>query len=385
MDQRTVQMLFTLLRSAIRGTKLTEKERKNYSPEMLSDLLKISSKHDLAHLLVLGIKKNELIVENSDIEKYIFKAVYRYERTKHEYENLCAALEKAEISFISLKGSVIRKYYPEAWMRTSCDIDVLVHREDLDKAVSYLTDNYKYVLKERGTHDVSLYSPAGIHVELHFDLIEEGRAQSAIFTLQSVWENVSLHENSKYLYEMSDAFFYFYHIAHMAKHFETGGCGIRPFIDLWILDNMDGISHNERDALLSDGGLLQFASVARKQSNVWFGEEEPDELSLQMENFILHGGVYGSIENRVILQNKKKDGRLRYLVSRIFIPYHRLKRYYPVLEKHRWLTPFMQIRRWFMLFRPDVAKRTKTEIAVNLNVGKSNDDEMKTFIDNIGL
>ena len=386
MDQRTIQILFALLRSAICGTKLTEEERNNYSPDLLQDLLKLSSKHDVVHLLVFGLKQNELIAEeNAEIEKCILKAVYRYEKIRYEYENLCAALEKAQIPFLPLKGSVIRKYYPEAWMRTSCDIDVLVHREDLDNAISYLTDNHKYIEKERATHDVSLYSPMGIHLELHFDLVEEGRANNAINVLSAVWESVSLHENSEYWYEMTDAFFYFYHIAHMAKHFENGGCGIRPFIDLWILDHMEGTNPYKRDELLSDGGLLQFANTSRKLSKIWFGGEDANELSLQMQNFILNGGVYGSSDNRVALQQKKKGGRLGYILSRVFIPYAKLKRYYPILEKYRLLTTVMQIRRWFMLLKPDVARIAKREMEINSNIEKSKADEMNLFLVNIGL
>lgn len=386
MEQRTIQILFALLRSAICGTKLTEKERNDYSSELLPDLLKISSKHDVAHLLVLGLKQNDLIPkERSDIEQYIFKAVYRYERLKFEYENLCAALEKAQIPFLPLKGSVIRAYYPEAWMRTSCDIDVLVQHEDLEKAVSCLVQNCRYVEKERATHDVSLFSQTGIHVEIHFDLVEEGRAKNAIDVLQSVWENASLRDNSKYWYEMTDAYFYFYHVAHMAKHFENGGCGIRPFIDLWILDHMKDVDRSARDALVSRGGLLKFTKASRALSEVWFGEKEPDERSLQMQEFLLNGGVYGSADNRVALGQKEKGGRIGYVLSRMFIPYAKLKRYYPVLEKHRWLMPFMQIRRWFMLLKPDVANMAKREMAVNGKLTKTKADEMKIFLDEIGL
>ena len=386
MDQRTIQILFALLRSSICGTKLTEEERNNYSPDLLQDLLKISSKHDVVHLLVFGLKQNELISkENSDIEKCILKAVYRYERLRYEYENLCAALEKAQIPFLPLKGSVIRKYYPEAWMRTSCDIDVLVHREDLENTISYLVSHQNYVEKERATHDVSLFTQTGIHVEIHFDLVEEGRAKNAIDVLRSVWNNAILHENSEYWYEMTDVYFYFYHIAHMAKHFENGGCGIRPFIDLWILDHMKDIDQSACDVLLSQGGLLKFTNASRKLSEVWFGGTEPDELSLQMQEFLLHGGVYGSTDNRVALQQKKKGGRIGYVLSRIFIPYAKLKRYYPVLEKHRWLMPFMQIRRWFMLLNPDVARMAKREMAVNGKLVKTKSDEMNSFLDDIGL
>ena len=199
MDQRTINILFKLLSSAICGTKLTEKEMGEYSPELLVDLLKVAKKHDVAHLLALGLRQNGLLSkDDSNVENHIFKALYRYEQIRYEHENLCDALEKAEIAFIPLKGSIIREYYPEPWMRTSCDIDVLVHQKDLDRAVAYLTENLQYTLHGRATHDVSLFTPMGVHVELHFDLVEEGRANDAIEVLSAVWENVSLLDNKKY-------------------------------------------------------------------------------------------------------------------------------------------------------------------------------------------
>lgn len=386
MDQGMIQIFFALLRSALRGSRLTEKELNNYSPEMLSELMEMALKHDVAHIFVMGLKQNELISEDDyDLERHIFKAVYRYERLKYEYDSLCDALENAGISFLPLKGSVLRNYYPEAWMRTSCDIDVLVHTEDLDRAIAYLTENLQYIEAGRATHDVSLYSPTDIHVELHFDLVEEGRANNAIDMLSSVWDNVSLKENSEYWYEMNDAFFYFYHVAHMAKHFESGGCGIRPFIDMWILDHLEGVDISARTEMLSRGGLIKFAKISQALSDVWFGERVADELLLQMQDFLLHGGVYGSDDNRIAVQQKKNGGRFGYVLSRIFVPYERLKRYYPILEKHRWLTPFMQIRRWFMILKPDVAKRAKREMDMNGRLERSKADEMNVFLGNIGL
>lgn len=386
MNQRTIELLFAFVRSAISGTKIKDEERESYSPDMLEDLLEIAFKHDMVHMLVYGLKQNNLISkEDAQIEKSIFTAVYRYERLKYEYENVCNALENAQIPFIPLKGSVIRKYYPESWMRTSCDIDVLVKPEDLEKAISYLSQKLQYVEKGRATHDVLLASPIGVHVELHFDLVEEGRANNAIDILSSVWNNVSLHENYGYWHEMSDEFFYFYHIAHMAKHFETGGCGVRPFVDLWILDNMNGANKLKRDELLLKGGLSDFANTSRTLNEVWFGEKKADELISKLQDFILHGGLFGSVDNRVALQQKKKGGRLRYFVSRVFISYAKLKRYYPILEKHRWLMPVMQIRRWFMIFKPDVARMAKRELIVNSSIDKTKADEMNIFMKNIGL
>ena len=104
-----------------------------------------------------------------------------------------------------------------------------------------------------------------------------------------------------------------------------------------------------------------------------------------MQEFILHGGVYGSFDNRVMLQQKKKGGKFGYLMSRIFVPFSRLKRYYPILEKYPVLMPVMQVRRWFMLLRSDVFKMAKKEIQTNSNTDRKKAEQMNAFLDDIGL
>ncbi len=386
MDQRTIQILFALLRSAICGTKLTEEENKLYSPELLSDLIKLSSKHDVVHLLVLGLKQNELIPkERGDIEQYIFQAVYRCERSTYEYDHLCAALEKAQIPFLPLKGSVIRKYYPEPWMRTSCDIDVLVRENDLQRAVSCLSNNLAYRSEAQNSHDVSMFSQSGVHIELHYDLVEDGRANNSSEILKNVWDMSAVRDGYAFWHEMSDELFYFYHIAHMAKHLEIGGCGIRPFIDLWILDRVQGADEGKRNELLRRGNLLKFAETARRLSQIWFENERYDNVSQQMEEYILRGGVYGSHKNRIIVQQQKEGGRIRYALSRIFIPYDVIKFQYPILQKHRWLTPFMEVRRWFKLVFRGRAKRSFNELKFSQKLSAEQAEKTRAFLGNIGL
>lgn len=386
MDQRTIQILLVLLRSAIRGTKLTDNERENYSADMLQDLLKISAKHDVIHLLVLGLKQNELILQDHhEIEKYILKAVYRYERLRYEYDNLCDALEIAQIPFLPLKGSVIRKYYPEAWMRTSCDIDILVHDEDIERAREIMVDKCKYTYQGKGSHDISLFSPTNIHVELHYDLVEDGRVNASSNVLRNVWNASRVREGYGFWYEMPDEMFYFYHVAHMAKHFENGGCGIRPFIDLLILDGIPEVDKEKRDKLLQQGNLLKFANAARKLSRTWFSNEQHDIITQQMEDYILRGGVYGSNENRITVQQQKKGGRIKYALSKIFIPYDVIKFHYPILQKHKWLTPFMEVRRWFKLIFCGHAKRTLNELKYNQTISADKAGATKIFLENIGL
>ena len=386
MDQRTIQIFFALMRSAINGEGISKAERKGYSAVQLADMLKLAKKHDEAHLLALGLMENGLVPKGDEgIEKYVLRAVYRTERMKYELDTLSDALERGKIPFVPLKGSVVRGLYPEGWMRTRGDIDVLVRREDFEGAIRYLSDELGYEERGRSTHDASLFTKQGVHIELHFDLVEEDCANNAIDVLRAVWKNVSVKEGWEYRYEMTDAFFYFYHIAHMAKHFEHGGCGIRPFIDLWLLDGYEGADRLGREALLAKGHLVKFANAVRSMSRVWFCGGEANELDTEIQDYILHGGLYGSVDNRVALQQRKQGGRIGYMLSRIFAPYSRLKRYYPVLEKHKWLLPVMQVRRWLKLFEPEVARMARREIGVNGAIDKTRAEEMNAFLKKMGL
>ena len=76
-------------------------------------------------------------------------AIYRYEQSRYELNRICKTLNDAQISFVPLKGAVIRNYYSEPWLRTSCDIDVLVREEDLKQAVKVLVSELHYVVDEK--------------------------------------------------------------------------------------------------------------------------------------------------------------------------------------------------------------------------------------------
>lgn len=387
MNQGTVKLMFSLIRSAICGEKLTEEDRILYSAEMLPELISLTNKHDVAHLVVHGLAENGLITDElkTKYTNFLMMAVYRVTKIDYELGQLCELFEKEKIAFIPLKGSVLRNFYPEPWMRTSCDIDVLVHIEDVDKATELLVLTGKYVCKGKGSHDVSIFSESDVHIELHYDLVEDDRANNSSELLRKVWEYSYLTAEKTCQYEMTDDMFYFYHIAHIAKHFENGGCGIRPFIDLCVLNKLSNIDKISRYALLEKGGLLQFAQRCEKLSNVWFYGETPDVVTEQMANYILNGGVYGSIENRVLVQNPKKGGKVKYLFSKIFLPYETIKYHYPKWGKHRFMTPLMNIRRWCKLIFCGHLKRVKREMTLNAGVTNDQAEQTKKFLKDIGL
>lgn len=386
MNRENNKLLFALIRSAIRGNELEESEKALISDDALRKIFAVAKHHDIAHLVALALKKNGMAGEFAGkAENSILKAAYRHRQLSHEYTLLCDVLEDAKIPFIPLKGSVIREHYPEPWMRTSCDIDILVHEEDTEKVKDILISEYEYTYETKNSHDLSLFSPNNIHVELHYNLVEDGRANDSATVLSRVWDTSRLRNGYAYCYDMTDEMFYFYHIAHMAKHFENGGCGIRPFIDLWILDRLENPNVELRDKLLAQGKLLKFAVAARNLSKVWFDGIEHDDISLQMESYIIRGGIYGNNENRITVQQQKKGGKLNYALSRIFIPYSELKFHYPILQKHKWLMPFMQVRRWFKLLFFGGVKRSVNELKYNNSISSEQASESKRFLADIGL
>ena len=131
-------------------------------------------------------------------------AVYRLEKLNYELTKLCAALEQAEIPFIPLKGSVLRQYYPEPWMRTSCDIDVFVHEENLKRTISYLTEHLGYSYESQSSHDVSLFSKNRNHIELHYDIWGDNVIDSVEPVLKKMWDVAPKNDNRQYQYKLPE-------------------------------------------------------------------------------------------------------------------------------------------------------------------------------------
>ena len=387
MCQDTNYLFFSLLRALFSNSEIADSDKTLATNELLDKVITLACKHDMAHLVALSIQNNGLSNDESKskLQKYVLQAFYRHAVQDNEFKKICETLENAEIPFIPLKGSVMRNYYPESWWRTSCDIDVLVDRHNLQKAINCLTENLKYTECKHNSHDVALSSESGICLELHFYLGEEGRANFAVETLKNVWDYAIPKSGYSYWLELSDDMFYYYHVAHMAEHFETGGCGIRPFVDLWILDNLKSIDIKKRNKLLSEGNLLKFADAVRKLSQIWFNGASHDITTKQLEDYIISGGVYGNIENNVKVQRTKKGNKLQFVMSKIFLSAVCLERIYPSVKTHKWLLPFMQVRRWIAVAIRGISPRAKAELKKNREISSTQADQMQTFLENVGL
>ena len=381
------KIFFSLLKDVVCGVPLKEEIKNLIDKDVLQSLYNLSKKHDLAHLVGDALEKNGLLNDSAEMRAKFLKeksiAISRYEQRRYEYDKIINTLEKAQIPFIPLKGAIIQDLYPEAWMRTSCDIDILVKEENLNLAIETLEKELEYTCHLVGGHDAQMVAPSGVHLELHYTLTHGEATLKQKDFFESVWE---FDEKSESFFRcMSSEHFYGYFIMHMANHVRVGGCGVRPFLDFYLMLDKGVFDINKHEKTLQELGLFAFAKAVKSLVEVWFLYKDASELDEEFERYVLSGGVYGTMQNRVLVKTKGKKSKSGFILSRIFLPYSDLKNRYPILRKHKILTPFYQVKRWFSLVKKDKRKKATNEFKTTVNQDEIRSEKISKLFNNLGL
>ena len=346
----TEQEFLAILRAAVRGEPLPE----GFSVEAADALFRLARAQDLGHLLAaVPVPLDEAAHALAERER--LRAIWRVGVLTHEHSRITALLDREGIPYIPLKGAVLRDLWPEAWMRTSCDIDILVHEEDVLRAGDAIARELSYTRREQGHHDHALYSPDGnVHLELHYSLREAGPADGV---LARAWEYAAPVSGSAYT--LDPAFHLLYLLAHAVAHLFGGGGGIRPMVDLYLLRHASPCDEGRLAALLSECGLSRFADVAFRLGEAMLGDGEWDDSTLRLAAHLLGGQLYADAARRAALlrgrektpeaRRRARAARRAYVRERLFLSREQLCALYPVLRRHAWLTPLCQVRRWLRL------------------------------------
>ena len=384
LEQHT--LLLALIRSALSG-EIEKAVAERLSEPALRALYAPAKTYDLIHFVGYVLDKlgrGATPIEQEYVRMYMF-AVYRHEQLRRDTEQLCEVLEEQRIPYLPLKGAVLRNYYPAPWMRTSSDVDILIPQEQFARAKQAVQDRLGYVFDKASDHDQAFLTPAGNHVELHFSLIEDGVVGKVDEPLRQVWQYAKPQQGSPYRYELSGDMFYYYHIAHMAKHYVQGGCGIRPFLDLWLMLQRQPQSRESCKKLLETGSIETFAQHAEHLAKVWFGNREHTDVTAQMQKFLLEGGEFGSYANRAAVAQVKKGGKARYAFSRIWLSYREMCVFYPSLQGRRYLLPIFELWRWLRLLFGGGVKRSLAELSANEAVTQQQREETEHMLRRLGL
>lgn len=379
------KLILQLIRYEFTGLPVDENLISAIDEDVLETIYNISMEQEVFYIVADALSKLDLI--KGDVREVFFNeqlaGVCRNQLLEHELNSVSELFERNAIQHIPLKGSVLRNLYPKPEMRPSCDTDILIHKDELDKAKELLCTELAHEFQRNGSHDIAFVSDCGMELELHFRLYENAGANKDI--LDNVWDYSLVENGHEYRCRMMPEFFVFYHIFHMSKHFKNGGCGIRPFLDLFVLKNNFPYDNDKLYEFLKKSGLSVFADTAFEIISVWFGTACGNELTQLIEEYIFNAGIYGTFENMVAISSAQKGGKIMSLLSKIFLPRELLKNQFPILEEKRWLTPYYEVKRWHRILFKDKS-RIQFEIArQNANLSAEKIEKTKRLIDELEL
>ena len=289
-----------------------------------AELLRIASRQAILPIVYDGLRQIGAPDQAlSPYENARLRDGYYTIQREDALSRVSAALDSAEVPYVLLKGAVLRLLYPDPDWRTSCDIDVLVERARLDEAIGALESDTDFYVKDRGYHDVSMVN-ALIHLELHFSIKENMESIDRLLT--AAWDHTGpTGEGSRYAF--SPEYQLFHVVAHMCHHLLSGGLGIRPFLDLWLLRTRVPYDEEAVRRMCEECGVLTLYDECCRLTRIWMEGADYTDTARLFERFCLSGGVFGSDEFAHAARQRQKRG-IRYIWSRIFPPAYQVREFY---------------------------------------------------------
>ena len=343
-------------------------------------LMEIAQKQAVLPLIREGLATLQLHGEGPDaVQERCMNDIYLFVHRDEALGAIKRCFEKNGIDYVLLKGAVLRDLYPEQWMRTSCDIDVLVREEAVESAVDALRRETDFQVLNRSYHDVAMAVP-NVHLELHFNIKEDMEAIDGL--LSTAWEHAT-RQGETHQYVFSPEFQVFHVVAHMAYHFVHGGLGVRPYLDLWLLRHKTTYDETAVQAMCEQCGLSMFYEKCGALGAVWLEGAAHDAVTAALEQYSIGGGVFGSRKNITLaIQRRHRGGR--YYLSRLFMDRRRLEVRYPRLKQHPGLLPFYQGKRWVDAVLHRQAS-VKNEIAILKHTKQQEIQSLNELFDSVGL
>ena len=310
----------------------------------IDELVDFAKFHSIENLLYEPLSEMSDSEGLKTIRELFFANVALDTKQLYQFERICACLEENKIRFLPLKGSVMKYIYPDTYKRKSSDIDIFVFEEyekatELMKGIGFVqTDD------DHSVHG-SFYNEQ-VELELHHNIINNKHMWSK--ACQNIPGRAVPAEGCTYRYDMTLEDYYFYMIAHMAKHMKNGGAGIRFILDVWVFLNKYGdvLDMEKLDSVLKEAGLFEFNTYVIKIKNKWYeGSEETDRITEQIEEYIRNNGWIGTCDSegktKALADSKKEisKNRIRGITAVLFPSVEIMKKKYPVLCKAPLLLP----------------------------------------------
>lgn len=277
------------------------------------------------------------------------------------------------IKFALLKGAVLKHFYPEAVMRSSCDIDILADKSRIDEIIDEFC---KLGFEYHEEHDSEEAKHAklkkeSVVIELHRSLCFNGAFGGHYDEPFSVFESSDGVE-----YTMCPEELYVYNLVHASHHFMKGVNTLRAVCDLYLIkDKYRNMDADKLSRLLEVTGMTGFEKAMSNIAGVVFGEIKPEgELCTVLEyilgNPVRADSAIADLQKEKVGGNSGIPKKTAVVLKRVFPSYELICRRYPNAGKSRMMYPFYVVKRIF-----DAGKQGRVKEQFDA-IGRISDKEM---------
>lgn len=365
MDKMQTQIV-SILNVGIHGNKIDFNSNENIDWE---SIIEESKAHKVEALVYSAIGKDTL--KNIDHElleiwkkETFISGVGQLRHIKNVSEFLCE-FNKQSIPVIVLKGLVIRDLYPKTELRTMCDADLIVHKEDLEKVKNLLL-NLGYIEKVTSDKDLC-FIRGNTYVEVHWSIANEKSFNNVELFEEIMWKNaIKVNVGDSETLSMCYEDLLVHICMHMAAHIKYLGFGIRQLCDLVLLVEKKGnvINWDKFIEKINMIGIYKFTVVIFNICNKLFDMEIPNILNkreiindkyidLLIED-IFSNGVHGkrdkasSFSKVISYANKEEKRSTLNSFKKLYFPSsNMLSEKYSYAKYNKFLLPLAWIHRLF--------------------------------------
>lgn len=352
------EVLFEAIKSVLDNTVF------NLDISQYKAFYRLAKENGLSGMIYKVLNKEKLSQEvYLRFEKDFFMYNFQHEKQVALIKKIDDLMNENQIEHIFLKGVSLKAYYPESYMRSMGDIDVLV-KEDKIKLVREVFENHQIKLTGNSTAHDNYEDLQGLSIEVHPRISRD--VDDRFDSLSDhAWNESFIVENSRY--QLNVEYEICYLLVHLVKHFYSSGVGLRSILDigLFVKENQEIINENRLIEQLNQFNLDKFFLTIMYLNKLYFSidafsnlQEDyqlKDSTLEALTEYILVSGIHGHGVgfNRFIgrlgghhLQKKK---RISLIISIVFPSYKDMSGMYPWLRRMPLLYPFTWVVRWFKI------------------------------------
>ena len=308
------------------------------------------------------------------------------------FEIMSQKLSENNIPHMPVKGWYLRTLYPVSELRTFGDIDILIRKQDREKADRIFTQN-GYKVKENWEPTYSYYNDLS-RCEVHTELMDSdlGKGEQVISFFSDALETAE-KDTCERLSPQKDIHF-IYLFCHLAKHLYKGGAGIRMYMDiaLFIKANSDALNFEKIYEDFKKLHLEQFFKTVTLACCEWFQIELPFEINDIKPNsteilkkYTFGADLFGKARDKSVIsiRNNEYGSKVGALRETLFPSTQKIEERYKFIKGRKYLLPVAWVARGFVNLKeiPEKLKYIKRVSNTDMNLVSEYDG----FISEIGL